>query len=98
MLLGATILCFLVLLVLLAERLSGRLWRGPQGSAMYRCPDCDLRYPATALHDPTVRTCPAGHRVVVEPEAAGGASLVAIFACLGFLTVAVALLLANTGS
>jgi hypothetical protein len=97
MLLGATILCFLVLLVLLADRASARLWRGGPEARMYRCAACDLRYPAADMHDPAFRLCPAGHLVVAEADRGSAASLVAIFTCVGFLVVALVMLLSGAG-
>jgi hypothetical protein len=92
MLVGATVFCFLVLLVLLADRLSTRVWHGGADTTLYLCEECDLRYPRRELHDPTMQTCPAGHAIaLVEHGTAAG--LVGIYACLGFLSVALLLIL-----
>jgi hypothetical protein len=90
-LLGATVLCILVMLVLLAERLGSRIWHGGGGHAFYRCEACDLRDPRSDIKNPRLHTCPAGHPVALEPGSAT-ASFVGIFACLGFITVAALLI------
>ncbi|TMB91152.1 MAG: hypothetical protein E6J45_07065 [Chloroflexi bacterium] len=90
MLIGATVLCFLVLLVLVADRLGASVWHGGAQRTFYRCERCDLRYPRSDLGDPAMRVCPAGHPVALE-EPGTAAGMVGIFACLGFLTVAIAL-------
>jgi len=91
MLLGATILCFLVLLALLADRLGNRVWHGGSDRVFYRCEACDLRYPRRDVAGASRATCPAGHPVVLE-RSHGGAGAVVIFVCLGFLAVATALM------
>ena len=91
MFIGATVLCFLVMLVLVADRIGASVWRGGTHRTFYRCEACDLRYPRVDLGDPGLRVCPAGHPVSLD-EPAGSAWLVGIFACLGFLTVAIALM------
>jgi hypothetical protein len=91
MLLGATVLCALVLLVLLADRLSGSVWHGGGETLFYRCEQCDLRYPRREAGGGARLTCPAGHPISVE-RARTSAGSVAIFACVGFLVVAVVLL------
>ena len=92
MLIGATVLCFLVLLTLLADRLGGRVFHGSGDRSFYRCEQCDLRYPRRELHDPELLVCPAGHPVALDEQPGVSASAVAIFACLGFLTVAIMLM------
>jgi hypothetical protein len=94
MLVGASVFCILVLLVLLADRAGSRFWQGGEFSAYYRCDDCDLRYPRHELPDPRLQVCPAGHTVVMEQRRTT-AGVVGICACLGFLSVA--LLLIATG-
>ena len=91
MLIGATVLCFLVLLMLLADRLGAHVFHGEGARSFYRCEECDLRYPRAELHDPTLLVCPSGHPVAVEQPGVG-AGVVAIFACLGFMTVAIMLM------
>lgn len=92
MLLGATLLCFLVLLALLADRLGTRLFHAGADRVFYRCDECDLQYPRREVAGPGALVCPAGHAVRVEHPGAS-AGVVAIFVCLGFLAVAVALML-----
>jgi hypothetical protein len=88
MLIGATVLCFLVLLVLIADRFGAHVWHGGVDRMFYRCEECDLRYPRREIHDPRFQVCPSGHPVAIEPHSAT-AGVVGIFACLGFLTVAI---------
>ena len=97
MFLGATVLCFLVLLVLLADRFGSRIFHGEGDRTYYRCIECDLRYPRRQIQDPRFRVCPAGHPVIVE-EPGVSAGLVGIFVCLGFLLVALLLLLTGVVS
>ncbi|HEV7677155.1 MAG TPA: hypothetical protein VGQ42_01140 [Candidatus Dormibacteraeota bacterium] len=94
MLIGASVLAFLVLLVLLAERGGERMWQGTH-SALFYCSPCDLRYRRDELVDQGDRVCPRGH--YVDPVG-GGFSMgtVAIFTCLGF--IALAALLTATGA
>jgi len=93
MLLGATVLCFLVLLVLLAERLGSTVWQGETTRGFYRCEACDLRYPAREVSSAARRAvCPAGH-VIVRERSRTSAGAVAIVACVGFLAVAIVLML-----
>jgi len=96
MLLGAIVLCFLVLLVLLADRLGSRLWEGNSDRVFYRCASCDLRYPRREIVDVNLRVCPAGHPVVLEPRRTA-AGTIAICACLGFLCVAIAFMVTGFG-
>lgn len=91
MLIGATVLCFLILLVLLADQYGARV-RGDAGAGYYRCERCDLRYRRRQLADPGVQVCPYGHPVALE-EPGIGPSTIGIFICLGFLAVALVLLL-----
>jgi hypothetical protein len=92
MLIGATLLCFLVLLALLADRLGAHMFHGGSERSFYRCEECDLRYPSREPGDPaTALVCPSGHPVAREQPGVS-AGMVAIFACLGFLTVAVMLM------
>jgi len=86
-LIGASVLAFLVLLVLLAERGGERMWRDHQPAAHYYCGPCDLRYRRDELIDQGQRICPRGHYV---DHVNRGFSLgtVAIFTCLGFLALA----------
>ena len=92
MLLGATVLCFLVMLVLLADRLGARVFQGDADRVFYRCEACDLRYPRREISDPRLQICPAGHPVLPEQRRTT-AGVVGICVCLGFITVAVTLLL-----
>jgi hypothetical protein len=92
MLIGATVLCFLVLLALVADRYQARLFHGEGDRTYYRCVECDLRYPRRQIADPRLRVCPEGHAIALE-ERGIDAGTVGIFACLGFLIVALVLLL-----
>jgi len=92
MLIGATVLCSLVLLVLLADRVGSTVWQGESARAFYRCEACDLRYPRREVSGGFQVVCPAGHQVVAERSRASAGS-VGIVACLGFLAVAVVLML-----
>ena len=92
MFIGATVLCFLVLLVLVADRLGASMWHGGAQRTFYRCERCDLRYPRSDVGGAAMRVCPAGHPVALEEPGTGSSGLVAICACLGFLTVAIALM------
>ena len=94
MLLGATVLCCLVLLVLLADRLGSRLWHGNSDRVFSRCDTCDLRDVRREIPDVNLRNCPMGHPLVVEPKRTA-ASTVGIFACLGFLSLAAFLMVAG---
>lgn len=94
MLIGATVLCFLILLVLLADRYGARI-RGQGGRDYFRCEQCDLHYRRRQPAGPSLQVCPEGHPVQLE-EPGTSASTVGIFICLGFL--AVALLLVLTGA
>jgi hypothetical protein len=70
MIVGATVFMVLILMLLVAERGSGFVWRGGGADdALYYCNPCDLRYPLRELDDPRTRTCPRGH--FVEPVAQG---------------------------
>ena len=93
-LIGATVLCGLVLLALIADRFGSRLWQGAGERTFYRCESCDLRYVRRELNDPRMQVCPQGHSIYEEPRSAT-AGLVAIFVCIGFLSTA--LLLAFSG-
>ena len=95
MLIGASVLAFLVLLVLLAERGGERMWRGTSADALFYCNPCDLRYRRDELRDQADRVCPRGHYV---DTLSGGFSMgtVAIFTCLVF--IALAALLTATGA
>jgi hypothetical protein len=86
-LIGASVLAFLVLLVLLAERGGERMWQGARADAIYYCTPCGLRYRRDELRDQVDRVCPRGHYVEVL---AGGFSMgtAAIFTCLAFLALA----------
>lgn len=92
MLLGATVLCALVLLVLLADRLSNSVWHGGGDRIFYRCEQCDLRYPRREAGGGVRTACPAGHPIHVERSSTSAGS-VAIFVCVGFLAVAILLML-----
>ncbi len=87
MLIGASVLAFLVLLVLLAERGGERMWQGSRADAVYYCTPCDLRYRRDELRDPVDRVCPRGHYVDVLGT---GFSMgtVAIFTCIAFIALA----------
>lgn len=95
MLIGASVLCFLVLLALVADRLGTYLGHGGADKTFYRCESCDLRYLRRELNDPRMQMCPEGHRVFEEKRSTS-AGLVSIFVCIGFL--AGALLLILTGA
>lgn len=95
MLLGATVLCFLVLLALVADRVGGHVFHGESERVFYRCEECDLRYPRRELHDTRLQICPAGHPVLAEQRRVS-VGAVAIFVCLGFLAVAIVLMLTGT--
>ncbi|MBV8194927.1 MAG: hypothetical protein JOY80_05310 [Candidatus Dormibacteraeota bacterium] len=92
MLLGATVLCFLIMLVLVADRLGSRVFHGDADRTFYRCEACDLRYPRHEIGDPRLRVCPVGHPIFPEQRRIA-AGLIGIFVCLGFLAVAIALML-----
>jgi hypothetical protein len=83
-LIGASVLAFLVLLLLLAERGGELMWRDHHAPARFYCARCDLRYRHDELDD---RVCPRGHDV---DTMRGGFSLgtVAIFTCVGFIALA----------
>lgn len=87
MLIGASVLAFLVLLVLLAERGGEVMWRDHQAPARFYCGPCDLRYRRDELIDQSDRVCPRGHYV---DRVSKGFSLgtVAIFTCLTFIALA----------
>lgn len=97
MLIGATVLCFLVLLVLVADRYQARLFHGEADRIFYRCDQCDLRYPRRQISDPRLSICPSGHPITLE-DAHIGAGAIGIFVCLGFLVVALVLLLTGVVS
>jgi len=86
-LIGASVLMFLVLLVLLAERGGERMWQGIRADAIFYCTPCDLRYRRDELRDTADRVCPHGHYVDVMPK---GFSMgtVAIFTCVAFIALA----------
>ena len=90
MLIGASVLAFLVLLVLLAERGGERMWQGVRGDAVFYCTPCDLRYRRDELRDQVDRVCPRGHYV---DTLTGGFSLgtVAIVTCITFIALAAVL-------
>ena len=87
MLIGASVLAFLVLLVLLAERGGERMWRDHHAVAAYYCGPCDLRYRRDELIDQVERVCPRGH-YVDSLHRGFSLSTVAIFTCLGFIALA----------
>ena len=60
MLIGASVLAFLVLLLLLAERGGELMWRAHHTPARYYCAACDLRYRTDELTDQSDRVCPRG--------------------------------------
>jgi len=93
-LVGASVLMFLVLLVLLAERGGDRMWQGHRGDAVFYCSPCDLRYRRDELRNLVDRVCPRGHYVDVVAKGFS-MSTVAIFGCLAF--IALAALLTATG-
>jgi hypothetical protein len=86
LLIGAGVLAFLVLLVLLAERGGEHLWNDHHGPARFYCEPCDLRYRRDELIDAVDRVCPRGHYV---GKIRKGFSLgtVAIFTCLTFIAL-----------
>jgi hypothetical protein len=94
-LIGASVLAFLVLLVLLAERGGDRMWRGGRADAVFYCSPCDLRYRRDELSDQVDRVCPRGHYVDVM-TAGFSLGTAAIFTCIAF--IALAGLLTATGA
>lgn len=60
MIVGATVFAGFILLLLLAERGSGFVWRGGRGIPTSYCPTCDLRYRADEVATGAV-VCPRGH-------------------------------------
>jgi hypothetical protein len=86
-LIGASVLAFLVLLVLLADRGGERMWRDYRAEAAYYCRPCDLRYRRDELIDVTDRVCPRGHYVEL-PNRGFSMGTVAIFTCVGFIALA----------
>ena len=90
MLIGASVLCFLVLMAVVADRYGSRFWHGGANSTFYRCEACDLRYLRRELDDPRRRVCPQGHPID-EKHPASTAGLITIFVCVGFLVAAVLL-------
>jgi hypothetical protein len=93
-LIGASVLAFLVLLVLLAERGGEHMWRDNHAEARYYCGPCDLRYRRDELIDPNDRVCPRGH-YCDSLNRGFSMGTVAIFTCIGFM--ALAALLTATG-
>jgi hypothetical protein len=93
-LIGATILCFLVMLVLVADRLGAHVFHGDADRIFYRCEVCDLRYPRRELNDPRRQVCPSGHPVALEQRGVA-AGLVGICICLGFLCAATVLIISG---
>jgi hypothetical protein len=87
MLVGASVLAFLVLLLLLAERGGEFMWQAQRGDARFYCTPCDLRYRVDELSDTADRVCPRGHHVDALPK---GFSLgtVAIVTCITFIALA----------
>ena len=94
MLIGATVLCFLVMLALIADRFGGFLWHGSREKAFFRCDECDLRYLRRQMSDPHLQVCPVGH-VVYEERRSGIVGLIGIFVCMGFLFAALAFMLSG---
>ena len=94
MLLGATVLCFLVLLALVADRLGARLFQGGSDRVFYRCDECDLQYPRREITSPSALVCPAGHAVRLQ-QSGSTAGVIGIFVCLGFLAAAIGLMLSG---
>lgn len=91
MLIGATVFAVLILLLLLAERGSSRMWRGGSQAALFYCSVCDLRYPVEELVDRRSMICPGGH--FTEPTSDGiPFSTIFICACCAFIAVAVLLI------
>lgn len=91
MLIGAIVLAALVLLLLLAERGSGMMWRDGRPAALYYCPPCDLRYPRHELTDVRQGVCPRGHHV--QPVAGDyPVGVVLIWCCVGFIVLGLALI------
>ena len=92
MVVGATVFAVLILLLLVAERGSGFVWRGGSEKATYYCPRCDLRYPPAEIDDPTARICPRGHFVEPVPPEFPFSSffigLCAAFIALGVILIA----------
>ena len=60
MIVGATVFAGFILLLLLAERGSGFMWRGGPGIPTQYCPTCDLRYRDDEVGTGAV-VCPRGH-------------------------------------
>lgn len=94
MIIGATIFAVLILLLLLAERGSGMLWRGPGEDALYYCTPCDLRYPTGELRDPVQRVCPRGHFVEAVPQGFPFSTFF-ICLCLVFIVTGAALVMSG---
>jgi hypothetical protein len=94
MLIGTSVLAFLVLLVLLAERGGDRMWQGVRNDAVFYCSPCDLRYRRDELRDSVDRVCPRGHYVDILPRGFSMGTVV-IFACITF--IAISALLTATG-
>lgn len=82
----------LVGLVAASERYAPRLFRGGTHRALYDCPRCDMRYPAGAITDLRFQRCPQGHDISEVEAQTGSASLVVLWACLGFLGIGAVLL------
>jgi hypothetical protein len=88
---GATVFAFLILLLLVAERGSGFVWRGGFEKASFYCPPCDLVYPLGELDDPQTRTCPRGHFVEPVPQGFPFNAFFIAF-CAAFVTLGVILI------
>jgi len=89
------VFAILIIVLLLAERTTGRIWSGGRGSAFFYCQRCDLRYPRREVAAAAAElTCPRGHRV---EQVAEEFSLwtVAIAGCTAFVLVGLVLMAAG---
>ncbi len=94
MVIGATVFAVLILLLLLAEKGSGMLWRSGGDDVFFYCTPCDLRYPVHELDNPHDRVCPRGHLVKpVAQEFPFGT----LFICLCVVFILAGLVLILTG-
>ena len=91
MVVGATVFAVLILLLLVAERGSGFVWRGGSEKAMFYCPPCDLRYPLAELDDQTALICPRGHFVEPVPQSFPFSTFF-IGLCVAFITLGLILI------
>ena len=95
MLIGAMVLCSLVLLVLVADRAGSWVSGYESEQAFYRCDSCDLRYQRREVGSASPLLCPAGHLLINPLRRRTSAGTVAICACLGFLTLSALLIISG---